>query len=112
MLMNMTDSYRFGKSVGSDTIGVREVVMRCDECETALYEAGEIVPAGNYVRVDDRSFRRVALARRGSLPPSFDGHIALYRSAAAPCACERRHAATIALAPARAKRPKERMNGL
>ncbi len=76
--------------------------MRCDECETALYEAGEVVSAGAYVRVDDGSFRRVALAQRGPLPPSFDGHVAQYRSAAASCACERRHAAQVALAPARA----------
>ena len=66
--------------------------MRCDECGIALFEAGAIVPAGTYVRVDDRSFRRVTLQQRGSLPPSFDGHIAEYRSAAASCLCERRHA--------------------
>ena len=52
--------------------------MRCDECGIALFKAGAIVPAGTYVRVDDRSFRRVTLQQRGPLPPSFDGHIAEY----------------------------------
>ena len=85
-------------------MGARETVMHCDECGTKLYEAGEVVPAGDYTRVDDRSFRHVALLQRGPLPPSFDGHIALYRSAAAPCACERRHNSTIAVASARAAR--------
>ena len=66
--------------------------MRCDECGIALFEAGATVPAGTYVRVDDRSFRRVTLQQRGPLPPSFDGHIAEYRSAAASCLCERHHA--------------------
>lgn len=78
--------------------------MHCDECGTELYEAGEVVPAGDYTRVDDRSFHHIVLTQRGSLPPSFDGHIALYRSAAAPCACERRHTTTIAVASARAAR--------
>lgn len=78
--------------------------MRCDECGTELYEAGEVVPAGDYTRVDDRSFRHIALTQRGPLPPSFDGHIALYRSAAVPCACESRHTKTIAIVSARAAR--------
>jgi hypothetical protein len=78
--------------------------MHCDECGTELYEAGEVVPAGDYTRVDDRSFRHVTLIQRGPLPPSFDGHIALYRSAAAPCACESRHTTTTAFASARAAR--------
>lgn len=78
--------------------------MHCDECGTELYEAGEVVPAGDYTRVDDRSFHHVVLTQPGPLPPSFDGHIALYRSAAAPCACERRHTATIAFASTRAAR--------
>ena len=78
--------------------------MHCDECGTELYEAGEVVPAGDYTRVDDRSFHHIVLTQRGSLPPSFDGHIALYRSAAAPCACESRHTNTIAFASARVAR--------
>ena len=69
--------------------------MRCDECGTALYQAGEIVPAGAYMRVDDGSFRRVRLGRRGALPASFDGHVAEYCRSTAPCACERRYIATV-----------------
>lgn len=66
--------------------------MRCEECGNAVYQAGETVPAGVYMRIDDGSLRRVTLTRRGLLPASFDGHIATYRSAASACACERRHA--------------------
>jgi hypothetical protein len=67
-------------------------VDRCDECGTPLHQAGEHVPAGTYLRVDDGSFQRISLSAAGSLPASFDGHVALYRAAAAPCVCERRHA--------------------
>lgn len=74
---------------------IREVSMRCDECGTALYEAGDVVPAGVYARVDDGSFRRVTLERAGPLPASFDGHVAEYRTAATTCICERRHAAVV-----------------
>ena len=73
--------------------------MRCDECGTALFEAGDDVPAGVYTRVDDGSFRRVTLERAGPLPASFDGHVAEYR-AAATCVCERRHAMGIVQASA------------
>ncbi|HEX8981525.1 MAG TPA: hypothetical protein VF792_02045 [Ktedonobacterales bacterium] len=65
---------------------------RCEECNTPLYQAGEYVSAGDYLRVDDGSFQRVRLSAMEQLPASFDGHIALYRAAAAPCACERRQA--------------------
>lgn len=64
---------------------------QCDECGTLLYRVGEVVSAGTYIRVDDESFHRVVLAEAGHLPPSFDGHIAVYRLAMAPCICERRH---------------------
>ena len=63
---------------------------QCEECGTPLYQAGERVPAGAYLRVDDGSFHRVSLPAGGVLPASFDGHIAVYRAAAAHCACERR----------------------
>lgn len=63
--------------------------MRCDECGTALYEAGEVVPAGAYMRVDDGMLRQIVLECAGPLPPSYDGHIAWYRAAAAPCRCDR-----------------------
>ena len=75
--------------------------MHCDECGIALYEAGDIVPAGVYTRVDDESFRRVTLEREGPLPASFDGHVAEYRVAAATCVRERRHAPTAVHAAAR-----------
>ena len=63
--------------------------MRCEECGCALYEAGDVVPAGVYARVDDASFRQILLARPGPLPASFDGHIAEYRDAVSSCACRR-----------------------
>jgi hypothetical protein len=75
--------------------------MHCDECGIALYEAGDVAPAGVYTRVDDESFRRVTLERTGPLPASFDGHVAEYRAAAATCVCERRHAPTAVHAAAR-----------
>jgi len=100
----LPDTCEFWCTADGVTMRTRETAMHCDECGTELYEAGEVVPAGDYTRVDDRSFRHVALIQRGPLPPSFDGHIALYRSAAAPCACEGRHTTTNAFASARAAR--------
>ncbi|HEU5345043.1 MAG TPA: hypothetical protein VFX31_15090 [Ktedonobacterales bacterium] len=82
-----------------------EFTDSCDECGTRLYQAGERAPEGEYLRVDDGSFHQITLARGVALPASFDGHIALYRLAAAPCACQRRHfarqpaAASVAIAP-------------
>ncbi|SRR5690348_5503753 len=61
----------------------------CEECGTRLYRAGDQVPAGTYLRVDDGSFQRLSLPAAGSLPASFDGHVAQYRAAAAPCVCQR-----------------------
>ena len=61
----------------------------CEECGTRLYLAGDQVPAGTYLRVDDGSFQRLNLAGAGPLPASFDGHVAQYRVAAAPCVCQR-----------------------
>jgi hypothetical protein len=86
--------------------------MQCDECETELYEAGEVVPAGDYTRVDDKSFRHVTLIQRGPLPPNFDGHVALYRSAAAPCACEHRHTNTTTIAFASTRSARKSQNSL
>jgi hypothetical protein len=80
--------------------------MRCEECGTALYEAGDVAPAGVYVRVDDSSFRRVTLGHRGPLPASFDGHIAEYRDAAGSCGCERRNVAAVVFASSRGESPK------
>lgn len=68
---------------------------QCEECGTHLYQAGERVPAGTYLRVDDGSFHRLRLSAEGPLPASFDGHVALYRAAAPLCVCERRHAEAV-----------------
>jgi hypothetical protein len=35
--------------------------LQCEECQVPLWKAGEVVPAGTYVRVDDRSYRPVIL---------------------------------------------------
>lgn len=66
---------------------------QCEECGARLYQAGERVPSGAYLRVDDGSFQTVRLSSEAVLPASFDGHVALYRAAAAACACERCHVA-------------------
>lgn len=71
-----------------------ERLEQCEECGTRLYQAGEPAPAGAYLRVDDGSFQPLSLPSSGMLPASFDGRVALYRAAAAPCACERRHHAS------------------
>lgn len=64
--------------------------MRCDECGGMLHQAGEVVPAGTYARIDDGSFRQLVLEHAGPLPASFDGHIAEYRDATMRCACASR----------------------
>lgn len=64
--------------------------MRCEECEATLWQAGEVAPAGVYMRVDDDTHTLIHLDEAGPLPPSFDGYIAVYRSAAHPCACPAR----------------------
>ncbi len=62
--------------------------FRCEECQMPLWKAGEVVPAGTYVRVDDRSYRAVILDQESPLPATFDGHIALFCISA--CACKDR----------------------
>ncbi len=43
-----------------------EVPLQCEEWQMPLWRAGEVVPAGTYVRVDDQSYRAVCyLIRRG-----------------------------------------------
>ncbi len=54
--------------------------MQHDESHIPLWKAGEVVSAGSYVRVDDRSYKMITLSQKGPLPASFDGHIALYRA--------------------------------
>ncbi len=58
--------------------------MWFDESEIAVWKAGEVVPAGSYVRIDIRSSRLMTLEQEGPLPASFDGQIALYRAVAPP----------------------------
>lgn len=77
---------------------------QCEECGTRLYQAGEWAEPGAYLRVDDGSFQTLRLVSGGALPPSYDGHVALYRAAASPCACERRHSAAL-VAEAHAESP-------
>lgn len=62
----------------------------CDECGAPIFQAGQVAPPGAYMRVDDESFRRVEVGAGERLPASYDGHIALYRLAASPCACQLR----------------------
>ena len=50
-----------------------------DENDEALYKAGQEVPPGQYIRVDAHPAREIMLRGRGILPPSYDGHVALYR---------------------------------
>jgi hypothetical protein len=78
--------------------------QQCEECGTRLYRAGDQVPAGAYLRVDDGSFHRLDLSAAGPLPASFDGHIAQYRVASALCVCQCQHAEAeraVQLTPAR-----------
>jgi hypothetical protein len=80
--------------------------MRCEECGTRIWQAGDIAPAGTYVRVDDRSYRPLVLARVGPLPATFDGHAARYRAAGACCGCLERAGVPVDPAPDIAARPR------
>ena len=64
--------------------------MYCEECQMRLWKAGELAPAGVYVRVDDRSYRAVVLEHEGYLPPTYDARVALYSVSA--CRCQEREA--------------------
>lgn len=61
--------------------------MRCEECGMPLWQAGEVVPAGLYQRVDDEAHSVVTLEQAGPLPASLDGHVALYHAVAATYTC-------------------------
>lgn len=61
--------------------------MQCEECQTTLWKAGELAPAGRYIRLGDTSGRVLVLEQPGILPAAFDGHIALYHQAGFLCAC-------------------------
>lgn len=56
--------------------------MPYESYQVSVWNAGEVVPVGTYVRIDDQSYRMVILDQDGPLPASFDGHVALYRAAA------------------------------
>ncbi len=58
--------------------------MEDEPTELRIWHAGEVAAAGTYMRIDDELYRMVVLRCQGILPPSFDGHIALYQMAA-PC---------------------------
>lgn len=77
--------------------------MRCEECGSRVWQAGDMVPAGTYVRVDNTSYKVIDLRESAQLPPSFDGHVALYRDAAAVCSC-RASLVQLASAPVSADR--------
>lgn len=61
--------------------------MQCEECGVPLWQAGEVVPPGMYMRVDDEAHAVVSLERAGPLPASLDGHIALYHEVAPTYTC-------------------------
>lgn len=52
--------------------------MNAEEHGVFIWQAGDVVPAGTYLRVDDNSFRVVVLEQEARLPASYDGHVALY----------------------------------
>jgi hypothetical protein len=54
--------------------------MQRDEYQIPLWKAGELAPAGTYVRIDDLSYKVVILQQKELLPATFDGHIAVYRA--------------------------------
>ena len=59
--------------------------MRCEECDAPLWRAGELAPAGNYVRIDSPVQEVVTLSPGEYLPASFDGRIAVYRTSGRSC---------------------------
>ena len=67
--------------------------MRCEECGSPVWRAGEIAPAGTYLRIDRAPYQRVRLLVDGPLPATFDGHSALYRTAGITCSCMKRASA-------------------
>ena len=51
-----------------------------EEHQARIWKAGEIVPAGTYMRIDQQSYRVITLDGEGPLPATFDGHVACYRA--------------------------------
>ncbi|HLZ59932.1 MAG TPA: hypothetical protein VKR06_23535 [Ktedonosporobacter sp.] len=56
--------------------------MQYEGYQVPVWKAGEVVPAGTYIRIDNHSYRSITLDQNGPLPASFDGQVALYRAAA------------------------------
>jgi hypothetical protein len=52
--------------------------MWSEEDHMEIWKAGEVVPAGVYVRIDDHSYRSVVLNQTDRLPASYDGRVAWY----------------------------------
>ena len=73
--------------IAPDQHSGKEMRMQCEECQTTLWKAGEMAPAGRYLRLGDDSQRVLVLEQSGFLPAAFDGHIALYHQAGFLCAC-------------------------
>ncbi len=61
--------------------------MKCEECGMVLWRAGEVVPAGMYMRVDTPVHSVVSLDQAGPLPASLDGRVALYHLVAVGYTC-------------------------
>ncbi len=59
--------------------------MDTEEYGMELWRAGDLVPAGSYLRVDDHSYRLIVLKEQDHLPGSCDGHVAFYCQASAVC---------------------------
>jgi hypothetical protein len=71
VLLKVTnDEWRFAKV---NTLASRDTEY--DEYER-LFHAGSIVPPGSYINVE--SGRTIRLDQDDVLPPSFDGHVAVY----------------------------------
>ena len=60
----------------------RDDLRDWDEHGARLWQAGDVVPPGIYLRVDDGSRRVCVQNTQMPLPGTCDGHVALYRAAA------------------------------
>lgn len=58
--------------------------MWSEEYQAIVWKAGDIVPEGRYVRLDDPLHRLVVLEQAGPLPATCDGHVAFYRALPGP----------------------------
>ena len=60
----------------------RDDLRDWDEHGVPVWQAGDVVPPGIYIRVDDGSRRVFVQNEQMPLPGTCDGHVALYRAAA------------------------------